>query len=170
MNKKNIAMSTREKIVIIIMILAIAYAGYDFFLSSPPKTTSVDTERELELLNKLVTDVTQNLSKEDLSETDAYILARAEVDWVKDPFCKEKFISETPKSAAKVSHEITFNYSGFVEMAQKKMAIINGLEYETGEELELGGHIVRKIYPNKVVIEVREKKRKIIVPLVEEVL
>jgi type II secretory pathway component PulC len=50
---------------------------------------------------------------------------------------------------------------------KKKIAVINGLEYLIGEEIEPGGFIAREIYPDRVVIEMKGQKQKIIVPLVE---
>jgi hypothetical protein len=54
-------------------------------------------------------------------------------------------------------------------MGDRKLAIINGVEYETGEELKFAGYIVERIEPLKVVIRDKEKQTIIIVPIKEEV-
>jgi uncharacterized protein YdeI (BOF family) len=54
-------------------------------------------------------------------------------------------------------------------MGDKRLAIINGVEYETGEELELAGYIVERIEPLKLVIRDKEKQITIIVPIEKEV-
>jgi hypothetical protein len=51
-------------------------------------------------------------------------------------------------------------YSGFLQMGQKRLAIINGMEYETGDRLEPGGFLLKSISPTRVVIAPRGKKSK----------
>ena len=58
-------------------------------------------------------------------------------------------------------------YTGYLEMGPKRLAIINGMEYESGESLAKGGHTVGLIYPDKVVIVTRDNNQKVAVPLVE---
>ena len=62
---------------------------------------------------------------------------------------------------------VSFTYTGYLQAGKKKIAVINGLEYLIGEEIEPGGFIAREIYPDRVVIEMKGQKQKIIVPLVE---
>jgi len=78
--------------------------------------------------------------------------------------------SEIAEQVERSAPEAGFTYSGYLEIGDRRLAIINGIEYETGDELAMGGYIVRGIYPNRVVIEVKWRKEKIIVPLEEEVL
>ncbi|MBW2358691.1 MAG: general secretion pathway protein GspB [Deltaproteobacteria bacterium] len=73
-------------------------------------------------------------------------------------------------SEAEVLPEVTFSYSGYMEMGDRKIAIIDGMEYKTGEEIVPGGFVIRAIYPNKIVIGIKGKEEEITVPLVEEVL
>ena len=47
------------------------------------------------------------------------------------------------------------------------MAIINGMEYRTGENLDQGGGTVRSILPDRVVIESAGTGEKISVPYKE---
>ena len=58
-------------------------------------------------------------------------------------------------------------YSGFLNMGSQNLAIINGIEYEKGEKLPDGGHIVEEIYPNRVVFGIQGSKKKITVKLEE---
>jgi hypothetical protein len=46
-------------------------------------------------------------------------------------------------------------YSGYVDSGKKKMAVINGLEYSVGEQLETGGYVLKKITATKVIIKNR---------------
>ena len=52
-------------------------------------------------------------------------------------------------------------------MGSQNLAIINGNEYEKGEKLPDGGHIVEEIYPNRVVFGIQGSKKKITVKLEE---
>lgn len=164
-------MSKREKIILVFVFIAVMYAGYQFFLPSPSKTTSVKIENEIKMAKKLVKDITEHLNKANLSGLERYTISRAEAQWVKDPFYNKKSLTkkETPKDTSSARQEISFTYSGYIEMGEKKIAIINGMEYQTGEELEVGEWIVRGIYPTKVVIGIKGKKEKRIIPLEEEI-
>jgi len=109
------------------------------------------------------------LGKDAPDKTVIFTIATAEAEWTKDPFFDRrpsaiKKIEEEPKPAAT---DMTFTYSGYLEMDGKRICIINGMEYESGEEMVTGGYVVRKIDPKNVVIEVTSDSQKIIVPLQE---
>jgi hypothetical protein len=165
-------MSKREKVILFGALLAILYGAYSVFLDSPSKPPSVDTEKKKTELTKVISDVSGNLSKEVLDKADIYIIARAEAEWRSDPFSKTVLPkkSEARKPAKPLKQKVSFTYSGYVEMGDKRLAIINGIEYETGEELELAGYIVEKIEPFKVVIRGKKRQKRIIVPMKEGIL
>ena len=169
-------MSKREKIILVVVFFAVMYGAYQIFLSSPIKTTSVDTEEETKLAKKLVKDLTGHLNKINTSGPENYIISKAEAKWVKDPFYKKKFPvikkvkKEVPKDTLSTLQRSRFTYSGYIEMGEKRLAIINGMEYQTGEELKTGGWIVLSIYPTRVVIGIKGKQNKRIIHLVEELL
>jgi hypothetical protein len=52
-------------------------------------------------------------------------------------------------------------------MGNRNLAIINGIEYEKGEKLPDGAHIVEEIHPNRVVVGMQGNKKKITVKLEE---
>jgi len=156
------------------MSIVILYGAYSLFFSSSKKNTGFSAEVQMKQLHKLITDVSVGLSKDNLTEIEIYTIARAEAGWEKDPFFMKKdhtagkmggeFDYSAPASLGK------FNYSGYIEIGGKKMAIINNMEYETGDELEPGLYFIRGIDPAKVVIEIGETQEKIVIPIVEEVL
>lgn len=172
-------MTKRERVILVVMSLAVAYGAYALFFSSPPKGTSTFGGSRSGELNKLITELSVGLSKEGPTETDIYIIEKAESKWVKDPFCEKKIavVKEKEEASkaeaeaeAEVLPEVTFSYSGYMEMGDRKIAIVDGMEYKIGEEIGPGGFIIRAIYPNKVVIGIKGEKGEITVPLVEEVL
>ena len=54
-------------------------------------------------------------------------------------------------------------------MGDRRLAIINDVEYETNDELEVTGYIVEAIEPLRVIISDIKRRRKIIVPIEQEV-
>ena len=59
-------------------------------------------------------------------------------------------------------------YTGYVEMGNVRLAIINGNEYETGDRLEQGGYIVKSISPTRVMLVTTDgSKISFVVPMQE---
>lgn len=167
-------MAKRRKIILIIVMLAILYGAYSLFLESPPKRSTVDTGIKKGELNKTIADVAGNLSKAGMDKTDAYIIARAEAEWQSDPFYKtvvrEALKAREQKVVPIKLKKVKLTYSGYLEMGDKRIAIINGIEYETGEELEVAGYIIERIEPLEVVIGHKKKPGTFTVPVVEGLL
>ncbi len=177
-------MTKRERIILVLMCLAVVYGAYALFFSSPPKKgTSISAESRSSQINKLITELSVGLTKEGPTETDTYIIEKAESKWAKDPFFdkkisvvkeKEKALKAEAEAETReevdILPEVTFSYSGYLQMGDRKIAIIDGMEYKTGEEIGSDGFIIRAIYPNKVVIGIEGIEKEITVPLVEEVL
>ncbi|MBK5101160.1 MAG: hypothetical protein JJE15_09245 [Desulfobacteraceae bacterium] len=163
-------MKKREKVILIVMFLAVIYAVYALFLSAPKNASPVPSGEELKGLQALVDELKQNLQKENLSEADTYVLEKVNAEWGPDPFLEKKIEQKTSSALDGLPEDINLNYYGYLEIGKRRVAIINGMEYETGEELELEGYVVRGIYPTKAVIEIRARQSKITLPLVEEVL
>ena len=159
-------MSKREKIILVVMALTIVYGAYSFFLESPAYTHGPSpSESKLEAFHKFISNVA-NLTKDGLSEIDAYIIEHISDQWTKDPLLnitREVQIGDRPDTV----NPLDIIYTGYLEMGPKRLAIINGMEYESGESLAKGGHTVGLIYPDKVVIVTRGNNQKVAVPLVE---
>lgn len=163
-------MSTREKIILCLVILAAGYAAYNF-LADTPKRIHVETEEELTDLKKLTADVIKEVDKAVLTETEAFIIAQTGAEWKRDPFLKPgppvKFRPESGQAGVS-AEELSFTYSGYLEMADKKLAVINGIEYKAGEMLiNGGGYIVSSIFPTRVALELTGGKNRITLPLKE---
>ena len=163
-------MSTREKIILCLVILAAGYAAYQF-LADTPKRVHVETEEELIDLKKLTADVIEEVDTAVLKKTEAFIIGQAVAEWKRDPFLKPgppvKFRPENGQAEV-LAEELSFTYSGYLEMAGKKLAIINGMEYKTGEMIiNGGGYIVSSIFPTRVVLELIGGRNMITIPLEE---
>ncbi|MDP2863995.1 MAG: hypothetical protein Q8N95_14490, partial [Desulfobacterales bacterium] len=82
---------TRQQIIIIsIMVVAILYGAYDFFIVPGTKSVSFDAGKKPAELAAFAADVTANMTKGSLSTADAYAINRAETEWTRDPFYEKK--------------------------------------------------------------------------------
>lgn len=150
---------TKQQIIILsIMGVAVLYGGYDFFIASRAKSNVVDVGKRAAEMETFITDLSANVMRDQLSPLDTSIISRAEAQWQRDPFFGKKAYREwvTVKDPAKAGggvQQVTFVYSGYLNVKDKNVAIINGVEYEAGEALETEGYILNKINQNRVVIE-----------------
>ena len=153
------------------MALTVVYGFYALFLENPtPRQDKLTASgSKLDEFNKFITKVAA-LTKDGLTEESAYIIERIPVNWTKDPLLNTRqsfdFKPDEEKEDA-TAEKLGITYSGFMKMGKKSLAIINGSEYEIGEELPESGHIVEQIDANKVVIVTRGGRKKITVPLEE---
>ena len=165
-------LTKRQMIILSIMVVAVLYAVYDFFIAPRTKPTVIDIGKKSAELEVFRTDITANIPKGS-SAADDYIVSRAEAGWTHDPFYDSRSFrewvrfKEPSKTGIKTSQKIFFGYSGFLKVDKRKVAIINGAEYESGDPLEIEGYVLKNIYPDKVVIVNIKNGVKFDVPLQE---
>ncbi|MBW1773329.1 MAG: hypothetical protein JRJ82_10620, partial [Deltaproteobacteria bacterium] len=161
----------REKIIIVVMALAILYGALEFLIFSPSRKAKMEADNQAQDINKFVAGLTQEMATKNISGIDRYVMERAEAQWRQDLFFDVSWDVLTAKKETspdeEVVEEVSFIYSGYMEMGRKRTAIISGMEYVPGDELVEGQYVVRAIYPNRVVLEKKEGKVEIILPLVE---
>jgi len=160
------------------MLLTVVYGVYTVFFEgkgSVEPAAAISSAKELENLNAFITKVAE-ASKAGLSEADRYIIERAESEWKLDPLISVN-LTNRPESEIQKSNEVIkvsipdlkVSYTGFMKMGDKTFAIINGMEYTAGDQLEQGGYMVRSITPSQVVIvSTRDSKQRFIFPLEEQ--
>jgi hypothetical protein len=170
-------MTTREKIIVGLMLLTVIYGVYTVFFEGKggtPEIATISATKELENLNSFITKVAE-ASKSGLSEEDKYIIELAEAEWKQDPLILAE-LKDRPESEIKKAAQVTklsipdlnISYTGFMQMGDIKFAIINGVEYATGDRLEQGDYILRSITPSRVVIvPTGPSKKRYIFPLEE---
>lgn len=165
-------MVTRERIIILVMLIVVAYGAYSFF-SEPSEKTIVDTSKKtLAELKKFVIDAATSLSREYISAVDKYIVEQAEKAWPQDPFLKTGALLTTEPFEAKVEvtvAKVRLSYTGFIQTSDTQLAIINGTEYELGEQINEAGYNIKQIFPTKVVLGIENNPDNIILPLDEPV-
>ncbi len=149
------------------MVISLVYGFYVFFLEGPAERPHAETTSKLDMFNQFITNIAA-MTQDGLSEIDAYIIENISAKWTKDPLLntrKDNKYFSASSEIPEVLKEITYN--GYLQMGSRHLAIINGTEYETGEELEKGGFTVGNIYPNRVIIVLRGGKVKHSIPLEE---
>lgn len=156
-------MAKREKVILIMMSVVVAFGIYNFLFSSGAKKKPAVTVTGVAETNKFIADVA-NSFKDNLTETNMYIIRQARTEWNQDPFVKiELPVKPQVKISTKnepTTKQVNYTYSGFLKMGERKLAIINGLEYESGEEIERGGYVVKLVEPNRVVLGISGKSGK----------
>jgi hypothetical protein len=159
----------REIIILVIAALFILYAGYEYLIAGPA-SKKVKTSTESVNINTSSTGITKDLGKDKITDFDAYVIRRMEADWGKNPFWKKDLYKAwaNREGVAKGSGVLAkIIYSGYVDSGKNKMAIINGLEYRLGEELELEGYVLKQITPSSVLIFNKYTGNKEEIPLQE---
>lgn len=171
-------LNKRQMIILGVMVIAVLYALFDF--AAPKKKSSApDMAKKMAEMNTFVGDLTAGLGRDTTKNLTALIFSRAEKEWTQDPFLDAKSqrawstakapppVKKEGNGVAAAAPKSEFTYSGFLDTGRKKMAIINGIEYSEGENLEIKGYALKSISPTKVVIENRGTGATVTVPLVE---
>lgn len=155
----------REMIIIGVMVIAILYAAFEFLYPKAKSSQTVTTQKAMEQktaeLNQFVAGLNAGLDKEWMKNVGALIFSRAERSWMQDPFLDSISYkawlkaSAAAKAAPVAPPKINFVYSGYIELGQKRMAIINGIEYREGAALEIEGYVLKSVNAAWAMIENR---------------
>jgi hypothetical protein len=157
-------MSKREKIIIGVMVFSILFALV-YFLTPTLTGREEKTGDQYSGSEKIIQEIATELKKVAASPNENYIIARAEAAWAKDPFYRK--IQPAPVKAAAGTQEIV--YSGFVDMGEKKLAVVNGSTYQVGDKLDFGGSFyLKSVEPSRVVIVDKQNQRNIVIKLKDE--
>ena len=165
-------MLNRERIIVVLMIVVVAYGAYNLFLAPGEDLPAPGSQEKMTELKNFVVDAATNLTRESVSAADKYIIDQADKAWPDSPFLQSGNIltSQPFEAKAEITVEsIKLAYTGFLQTDNSLLAIVNGMEYETGEQLTESGYYVKSISPSKVVIGVENNPKTIILPLDENV-
>jgi hypothetical protein len=162
-------MTHREKIIVGLAALAICYGALELLLPRA-KVAPVPQPQNLEGLNAFITKVA-DATRVGTAEAGAIVIQKAEAAWKQDPFLeiqKAKAAESTatrPKETARLPNLV---YNGFIEHGSKRLAIINGQEYEAGDKLNPGGFTIKSILPTRVlIVSAQGEGAPIVLPLQE---
>jgi hypothetical protein len=163
----------RQTIILAVMVIAILYFAFDY-LSPKRKIPGVDRTQKAAELNTFVSDLSASVGKNTTNNLDLLVFSRAEKVWTRDPFLDMKAYkawsqikTTTQVKEAVATPKVEFVYSGYLEVGQKRMAVINGMEYQEGDSLDVKGYALKSITPSNVAIENRGTRTTENVPLLE---
>ncbi len=162
-------MSKREKIIVVCMLISILYGVYIFYIEPSKNIQSLSGSR-LNTYNTFISTVA-DLTKDELSDIDAYVIERVPKKWTWNPMLKKaKKLEIEPKQAVKTKQavKLDISYTGYINMGGNALAIINGLEYEKGDKIMETGLTIEQIYPDRIIVMTKNGKRKITVRLEED--
>ena len=160
----------REIIILAIAALFVLYAGYEYLIAGPAsKKVKTSARTDSVKVDTFTSGITKDLGKDKITDFDAYVIRRMEADWGKNPFWKKDSYKAwaAREGAASASALAKIIYSGYVDSGKNKMAVINGLEYRIGEQLELEGYVLKQITPSRVLIFNKYTGNKEEIPLQE---
>ena len=162
-------MTTREKIIVGLMVLTVGYGAIELLLPRAKVMPSTSLPAQsVEGLNAFITKVADAV-KAGTSDAGTLAIQKAEAAWKQDPFMViRKATSQVAEKAASkepLRPVPNMTYSGFLEIGAKRLAIINGMEYEAGDRLGTGGFTVKSVLPTKVIMT--SSQGEIMLPLQE---
>ncbi|MCA1943742.1 MAG: hypothetical protein LDL30_00465 [Desulfovibrio sp.] len=150
-------MAKREQILLIIVgVLLLGFLLYS--LLGEDKPTAGEVGMTNDQLEAIKTKVLAQAQQEKFSEIELYKLEQAESPWTNNPFYDRVRDAVEQQLQAKVgelasAENLKLRYTGYVEVDDVVYAIINGLEYETGEEIaDAQGVFLTNIKLNQVIL------------------
>ena len=167
-------MTRREKIIVSIMAATVLLVVY-LYLGPVMTGSRLGVEKKpdasaFEFAQKVI----QKLKEDTTLTKDLFTIRSAERKWEKDPFLKnDTMLSDTQQrevtdnATGTADTQMNLVYTGFLEVGTQRLAIINGIEYASGEAIDGQGHYVRRIDPHQVEIGKQHTPGVIILRLME---
>jgi hypothetical protein len=160
-------MTSREKIIVGIMLITVGYGAVELFLPRDKAVAPLPMQ-STESLSAFIGKVADAV-KVATADASSVVIQKAEAAWKQDPFMVIRK-PQAPPAEKSLAKETTrplpaMTYSGFLEIGSKRLAIINGMEYEAGDKLSAGGVTIKSVLPNKVIMT--SSQGEIVLPLQE---
>lgn len=172
-------MTTREKIILGMMCLTMAYGAYQLLpMGSDQDNPITEMKNSIDENRKLSLEMSKKITDWGSSQEGQYMVELAAADWTKDPFVqsikplKSKPPAQTDKfqASSAVKTESSFPkmaYTGFMQVGSIKIAIIDGIEYSEGDALGTTDYYVSRITAREVIIAKIKGSETIHLPLQE---
>lgn len=159
-------MEKREKIILLLMLVALGYGAY-LYLFSDEEVTSVKDIVNMDELNRVKNEVDKKLNEHPLTDLERYRLKMAERAFIKDPFydrTKDVVAEDEAAIDTQLPPDVVLRYTGYISIRGELYAIVNDMEYQEGEELDIAvpGFYVFEISENKIVIGKKDENDEIV--------
>ena len=162
-------MTNREKIIVGLAALALGYGALQLLLPRA-NVAPVPQPQSLEGLNAFIATVS-DATRSGTAEAGAIVIQKAEAAWKQDPFLEIQKVKAADPTATRPKETVRLTglvYNGFIELGSKRLAIINGQEYEAGDQLNPGGFTIKSILPTRVmIVSAQGEGAPIVLPLQE---
>lgn len=159
----------REIVILAIAALFVLYALYVYLIADRQKAKNDATSGGNAKMETIMSASMDELNKSKLSHVDHYVIERAQMSWVKNPFLNRdlhrKWLAKDSGGVGVTALKII--YSGYVDAGENRLAVLNGIEYRIGEELKEQGYILKNIAPSKVIIFDKKAGNSLEIPLQE---
>ena len=155
-------MKKREKIILVLAILAVLYGAFDYFILSSAKDKIIQPETKTQssgFFDKINATLAGLNSIEQQKANPDYLIKMIESEWKNDPFSRIKKSSKKIKDPTINKKMMGLMYSGFIKLGNKMLAVIDGMEYTTGEHIKDSGYKIVRITPESVVINNKANKK-----------
>lgn len=162
-----ISLSFREKIIISLVAAAVLFALISL-LHPSSSTGTVDRSKQLTAeLTDFSSKMAIQVARDGLSPFESAAIQKAAEPWTKDPFLNLKHQNQVTEDLSGESRDTAeLSYSGYLRMGARMLAIIDGIEYETGERLsDYPGLVLRRISFDRVVLVQEDTGARIVVPI-----
>ncbi len=147
--------SKREKIILGLAILGVLYVGGRYLFSNSGNDTA-GLAAEKDSAYGLVMEVAQRIARYNLTDMEQKVLENAQLPWPDQPFITEHVSAGAAEpsegSIFPAAASDDYRFTGYLEIGNKRLAIINGEEYETGDRLTESNAAVRSISPEQVLL------------------
>ncbi len=152
------------------MALVLGYGALDYFILSKkapaPTMQPGKSPEEIQAFAASSSAILAKLSQESGSNL-KHLILKSEASWNKDPFYKVTEIEmQAQKQEQGLPQGVEVIYSGFIKAGRNILAVINGMEYNIGEELLELGYRVICITPEAVRLWIGEN-HEVTIPLEE---
>ena len=163
-------MSTREKVLVGLMIAAVCLGGLLLITGGQKGKTSKAAVGHQKPLPQMLARVTAQFGSQSSLEENRYTLSMAQSPWRKDLFAEGPDLwsatAETSNATEGLPANVSLVYSGYIETPHRRVAIINGIEYVAGDQLDQSTYKVQHIAPTKVVLA-SPQQQMVSIPLVD---
>ncbi|MDZ7642133.1 MAG: hypothetical protein U5J62_08945 [Desulfurivibrio sp.] len=145
-------MNKREKIIVALMVLAVLYFVFDFFLlsGSGPKKQAENREQQEQAIVAMAQNLQEQMAAGDFKLPSGLRASLAELHqgWRPENFAPPELLpAETDEpEQEEIDREerrrqveadaAELVYSGFLEAAGRRLAVVNGEEYQVGEYID----------------------------------
>ena len=148
-------MSTREKILVGLMLVAVCLGSLMLFSDGQKKKQPSASSDNPNSITLMLTNLAGQFGGNSLLEQHQHVLSMARSSWRNIFLVGDAMVAQP--AGALISADIppsdgSLVYSGYIETPQRRVAIINGIEYIVGEQLDQSQLVIRHIDSHRVVL------------------